>query len=918
MAFSDMLPLAAKASRQSRTDWLPLWMHLRDTAGVMEYLVNQWLPCSIKKVIFPQEEDPIRKIAVLLGATHDLGKATALFQSMILRNLDGVKERLQKMGLPISDNRIFREKGKSRHPIAGEAILLEAGFPLWFASIVGSHHGKPHGKGSSKWFETQLDPFSSTYVNYFDDPRKDVEDKWRTFHRQIIEEALSLSGYDSLESLPNLSMPAQMLLSGLLIMADWIVSNTEFFPLISVDERGKESDYPTRLERGLERFQLPSVWNPTCFGMDDQGFQTRFGFTPNAVQKEMLTAVQESKNPGIFILEAQMGVGKTEAALAGAELLGTLHQSGGLFFGLPTQATSNGLFPRIKQWATEEANADDEILSIRLAHGAKDLNTDYQKVFHGKAVVGEDCEEDSLMVHPWFEGNKQALLADFVVGTVDQLLLSALKQKHVMLRHLGIAGKVVIVDECHAYDTYMNQFLERALGWLGVYDVPVILLSATLPYERRTRLIQAYLGLRDTAASKQKREAWMTNKAYPLLTWTDGKTVRQKQIQGHFEKKKISLYCIHDQEIVTLLEKQLGEGGCAGIIVNTVRRAQKIATLLKESLKNCDILLFHAGFTRGKKALIEKQLIKRIGKKSSFERNHFIVVGTQVMEQSLDIDLDLLITDLCPMDLLFQRIGRVHRHKRIRPDNLNSPKVYILGANDKELLEEGTSSVYDEFLLERTKTILPNEFVIPDEISEYVQKVYDETYAIPIKNEAEIVTAYKLKLKKKKDAAQSNCLKLPSRSKSFAGQDTLEGLLTNSANYNDVQAEMSVRDGVDSVEVILLKQGTQANEWLDPNGGTISYYSDDGLSDEEVTQIANFKLRLPALFGKPYMIGQVIQSLEESSANRFKLWLHHPYLSGNLFLTLDNTGKGELVGYQVSYDGKTGFQYRKVEENEGT
>lgn len=199
-------------------------------------------------------------------------------------------------------------------------------------------------------------------------------------------------------------------------------------------------------------------------------------------------------------------------------------------------------------------------MSIRLAHGAKDLNTDYQKVFHGKAVVGEDCEEDSLMVHPWFEGNKQALLADFVVGTVDQLLLSALKQKHVMLRHLGIAGKVVIVDECHAYDTYMNQFLERALGWLGVYDVPVILLSATLPYERRTRLIQAYLGLRDTAASKQKREAWMTNKAYPLLTWTDGKTVRQKQIQGHFEKKKISLYCIHDQEIVTLLEKQLGEG----------------------------------------------------------------------------------------------------------------------------------------------------------------------------------------------------------------------------------------------------------------------------------------------------------------------------------------------------------------------
>lgn len=115
------------------------------------------------------------------------------------------------------------------------------------------------------------------------------------------------------------------------------------------------------------------------------------------------------------------------------------------------------------------------------------LNEDYRALFQGNAVTGEDEKFSDLIVHSWFEGRKQALLANFVIGTVDQLLMAALKQKHVMLRHLGLAGKVVIIDECHAYDAYMNQYLDRTLTWLGKYEVPVILLSATLPARRRTQ-----------------------------------------------------------------------------------------------------------------------------------------------------------------------------------------------------------------------------------------------------------------------------------------------------------------------------------------------------------------------------------------------------------------------------------------------
>ena len=218
----------------------------------------------------------------------------------------------------------------------------------------------------------------------------------------------------------------------------------------------------------------------------------RFGFAPNAVQRAVLEAVDTAAEPGILILEAQMGVGKTEAALAAAEIMANRFGLGGVFFGLPTQATANGIFPRLLGWADTQS---EETLpqAIKLAHGMAELNESYLRLQGRGVQLEEDAQEEhQVQVHQWFRGNKQALLANFVIGTVDQLLLAALAQKHVMLRHLGLAGKVVIIDECHAYDTYMNCYLDRALEWLGWYKVPVILLSATLPARRRTELVEAY------------------------------------------------------------------------------------------------------------------------------------------------------------------------------------------------------------------------------------------------------------------------------------------------------------------------------------------------------------------------------------------------------------------------------------------
>ena len=253
---------------------------------------------------------------------------------------------------------------------------------------------------------------------------------------------------------------------------------------------------------------------------------------------------------------------------------------------MPTQATANGIFPRLVKWA-EKLDTED-ILSIRLAHGSADLNEVYRSMFSGHGDVEEDAEEP-LIVHPWFEGNKQALLADFVVGTVDQLLLGSLKQKHIMLRHLGISGKIVIIDECHAYDAYMNGYLDRMLEWLGKYGTPVIILSATLPVERRSELIDAYLG-----KYKGEKKNWRSNRCYPLLTWTNGGEVFQKELETDTSEKRVQIKKISEEDLGTFLKEQLKSGGCAGIIVNTVRKAQTLWRMIREQLPEKRVMLIHA------------------------------------------------------------------------------------------------------------------------------------------------------------------------------------------------------------------------------------------------------------------------------------------------------------------------------------
>lgn len=893
---SDFYSLAGKAntSETGKNQWLPVWMHLEDTAGVMDLLIRKWMPVSVMRAAGFQDEAVFRKFCLFIAYVHDIGKLTPAFASKIYERLF---ELVNKSSY-VPDVQELISAEKSPHTLAGEAILQEMDFPEEIICIVGAHHGKP--RSFQEDIEYQVPGYPSNYCG----PKKNRHpDFWRGIWKKWVDYAFQASGISDIEEIPALSMESQMIITGLVIMSDWIASNEAYFPLIDLDQQGDASWYPQRIESAWRCIQLPDPWTPTTFYMEDTLFRIRFGFPPKEVQSSMIAIAGESISPGLYILEAQMGVGKTEAALGAAEILASKFGNGGIFFGLPTQATSNGIFKRLEKWAENQADEGQAVHSIRLAHGMAEINPDYIDI--------KESQDVDLIVHQFFEGRKTALLSDFVIGTVDQILMAALKQKHVMLRHLGLAGKVVIIDECHAYDAYMNRYLDRALNWLGAYHVPVVMLSATLPPDRRAEFVQAYLGEKNTD-EKEIYQNIKDNISYPLLTWTDGNKVFQKGIRTEDKKKSVQIKIL-DQDLVTCLEKALKEGGCAGVIVNTVSRAQNIAEQLK-SIKNVQVkvIVYHAQFTMADRAIKERLLLSRVGKGSSLaDRSRLIVVGTQVLEQSLDIDFDFLITDLCPMDLLLQRIGRLHRHMRIRPEPLQNPTCVVIDGEDGGF-EVGSRIIYGEWLLSRTRSNLPAMITLPLEIPELVKKVYEE----PENKEDPAWKEYQQKIMRKSEAAKEFCLSEPQVMDEY-GSHLLTGLLDASFDGNDVKSRAAVRDGNFSIEVLLLerlekgKAGFISSSYKNYEKLDLTHVPDPEICRE----IARQRVKLPRVFN--FRMKEVIQELERRNLLEVMEWQQSSILKGELILLLDKKDEDHfstiLCGYQLTYGETDGLKCQKCD-----
>lgn len=913
---------AKKEERNARYLWLPLTVHLEDTMNVSRWLFANWLSESQRELcsqglkgcgnIKDVTIDLACDLAAFLGGIHDIGKATPAFQTKKGFNNshtldDELLCKLERAGFSGISNVVLSDPDRSHHSVAGEYLLKKYGVKDDIGSIVGGHHGKPID-GPLVLYDQ--DAYSD---NYFQSSNSNslIYSRWCNAQKGIFEWALRESGFADMGDLPEISQPVQVIYEGLLIMADWIASNSDYFPLIDIDDE-KPLDPKARFQNGMRSWIKDSpIQIGTCPG-ENRLFNDRFGFAPREFQAIVYETVESIEKPGIMILEAPMGLGKTEAALAAAEVLMAKTGSSGLFFGLPTQATSNSMFSRVESWLEKLMEYYETSQSLRLSHGKAALNDDMNRLRNSASQINADeSRDENVFVNEWFSGRKKAMLDDFVVGTVDGFLLSALKQKHLALRHLGLSKKVIIIDEVHAYDTYMQQYLEEALKWMGAYGAPVILVSATLPPDKRESLIEVYLrgkGMkhRDMLFPEEKLSSV---DSYPLLTYTDGGMIKAQADFSKNEDKQIEVKRLEEDELLDTISALLHDGGVLGIIVNTVKRAQELGRKCKSKFGNETVEILHSSFIATDRVDKESNLVKMIGK-GGVRPEKKIIIGTQVIEQSLDIDFDVMITDLCPVDLLLQRAGRLHRHNIERPKNLEKPILYVMGTNNQFDFNRGSEMVYGKYYLIRTQYYLPDVIRIPSDIPDLIQKVYGKgilNLSSPLRNVYENSETQNINLiTNKKTKAQTYKLDDPKKKIDPENINLIKWLRNPDTSSTEETATAQVRDIQETIEVIAVKRVGKGYGTFKDNVDISSRISDFRIAKE----LAKQTIRIPDYVTREQGVAKTIEWLEKYNKKHSYLWewQSQPWLKGELGIFFDENGKFELNGKQLEYDNEYGLR----------
>ncbi|WP_432828550.1 CRISPR-associated helicase Cas3' [Dactylosporangium sp. CA-092794] len=913
--------------------WLPLWRHLADTADVAARLWDDWLSPAVRRLVareLPRGDTDGRTLAIWLAGIHDVGKATPAFAIQA----PGPAGRMRDHGLTYDFGQIKADRHHAPHATAGHLVLAdwlqEQGWtdPHPYAVVVGGHHGVPPT-------DQQLND-ARFRGHLLGDPA------WRNVQRELLAWMSDRSGAgDRLGDWRDrpLSQPVQAALTGLVIVADWIASNETFFPYI-VD--GTDAD---RLHAGWELLDLPEPWlaaePPT--GVDDlfaARFQLPAGAAPRPVQRTVAELAATMPVPGIIIVEAAMGEGKTEAALAAVEILARRTGASGCYLALPTRATSDAMFGRMLSWLRRlpDARTGRGDRDVRLAHGKAAFNPEYDKLRLTSLPSGiaQDAGGADIGVHAWLAGPKRTMLSSFVVGTIDQLLFAALRGRHLALRHLGLAGKIVVVDEAHAYDVFMSQFLDRALQWLGGYGVPVVVLSATLPAGRRADLMAAYdrgrLGpppkrsWRDRGKPATDPYADLrTDLRYPLVSASGpdrGATTTACADSGRGIQVRLRRLDDDPAALAELLRTRLADGGCALVVRNTVARVQQTAAALRAALgPQTPVSVAHSRFMAVDRAAKDQWLRETFGPPGTARRpDRHVVVASQVAEQSLDIDFDLLVTDLAPVDLVLQRIGRLHRHPRpARPAALATPTCYVTGADWAETPPQpvpGSRRVYHvSTLLRAAAVLLPHldgqPLRLPADIATLTQAAYGDAPVGPPSWQPTLAEAA-LRQREAADAKEQRARSFLLAELAEPGTALIGWLSGGVGNTDERVAQGHVRDtDGESLEVLLLvrtPEGLVLPPWID--GGGVVVPTADEPAWPLPRQIARCTLPLPRSMTAPDVIDEVIADLEHRID--VSAWQTSSWLAGELVLDIDADGRATVAGFDLHYDPEEGLRAERA------
>ncbi|MFJ6934772.1 CRISPR-associated helicase Cas3' [Streptomyces sp. NPDC101132] len=787
----------------------PLVRHLLDAAAVALFLWDEYLSESQRRCIaaglgLPDDLGRARLLVGLCAGLHDLGKVSG-FQFCNERAAGGLSA-----GLVGDQGRIGFER--FRHDVAGmravPAVLavlggepdglteeeLEAVNRI--AEVVGGHHGCFHR-------------FEDIYAG----PAYQDLLGGATWAEQRLAHAAAVFDLLGAPRLPeDFGVSSAVLVTGVVILADWLVSQESYLVRRQRSLEPGLRQHFARSCRDAEQLVREAGLLPVA--LKRKGFAEAYGIGagPNALQGSLASGLEEAlsrarrsaewgQGAGIVVVTAAPGDGKTEAALEAERVFARHFGTRGFAFLLPTMATSDQMHARVAGVLARQEGAG---AGLTLTHSMAWLSAAYAEDDasdrNGRVLVCDGDEEGDgeparhqaeMRPARWLRGAKRPLLAQYAVGTIDQALLAVLPVRHNALRLLALSGKTFIVDEAHAYDPYMQVLLGRLLNWLGAFGAPVVLLSATLPSSVSDQLVREYLkGVPARSGEDRRRRKALVQQSfgvpYPGWLYVDGSTgectqigegKRQEQARQRHMRLKVQVEPVatavgrHGEARLAVIERVLspvleGGEGCALVVCNTVAEAQETFTHLQAVASAAgppvDLQLLHARFPGDVREARTQVVTSGMGR-SGPRPVRRVIVATQVVEQSLDLDADVVVSDLAPLALLLQRAGRCWRHEtwwqvhgrpggRERPAwaAAEGPRLVVLdpvaggGAVPKRWL-----GVYHEALLTETSEVLAERagkwIALPEDVQELVERVHGDrpdrfSWADPVKSA--VWTAY--------------------------------------------------------------------------------------------------------------------------------------------------------------------------------
>ncbi len=609
----------------------------------------------------------------LFVALHDLGKISESFRAMML---EGARQHWRHW--EHSAILLDRYDDKLNQLVGGTQSLRKD-----LIEAVAGHHGGPR-----------------VLHDKLDQQMRDIGDK--AIHDAGYAIGLIGSCFPEASLRKTLPQGISWLLNGLTVQSDWIGSNQKWFitepPNIPLEDywiRAQEKAFNAVTKAGLYG-ATPSKRG--AIHILNSGFKLR------PMQKKALN-IPLLNGPVLAIIEDTTGAGKTEAALILCARMMAAGKGEGVFFSLPTMATANAMLDRIETIAPKMFDGPP---TLALSHGRARQSDAFRRI-KARSI---NNPEDGPHCGDWLSSDRRrVLLTDIGVGTIDQALLSVLPTRFNGLRLSALSKRILMVDEAHSYEPYMQEQLERLLMMQAKLGGSSIIMTATLPIEKKAKFISSFQkGLLDRPPrSKHNPVPTVGLDVYPALTIA----AREKELEissvpasaiRKIHVERISKY----EQAIDLLKNESKKGVACVWIRNAVDDAITAVKTLRDIGIESDLL--HARFTLSDRLRHEEKLLERFGKKGKGRKGR-ILIATQVVEQSLDLDFDLMISDLCPIGSLIQRTGRLWRHMDIRPTRpIDSPRIHILSPdpdhvpNSKwvnQVLDKG-SYVYPSSILWRS------------------------------------------------------------------------------------------------------------------------------------------------------------------------------------------------------------------------